>query len=73
MVKQYQELLGVIADPDYGDIQMQLMVEILVLKDRHLQKAGNQYGKTTVRVKPNQTPITEDADMLKVSLIINLI
>ena len=28
-------------------------------------EAGNQYGKTTVRVKPNQTPITEDAEMLK--------
>ena len=28
-------------------------------------EAGNQYGKTTVRVKPNQTPITEDADTLQ--------
>ena len=28
-------------------------------------EAGNQYGKTTVRVNPNQTPITEDAEMLK--------
>jgi hypothetical protein len=27
-------------------------------------EAGNQYGKTTVRVKPNQTPITEDATLL---------
>ena len=27
-------------------------------------EAGNQYGKTTVRVKPNQTPITEDAALL---------
>ena len=28
-------------------------------------EAGNQYGKTTVRVKPNQTPITEDKEVLE--------
>ena len=28
-------------------------------------EAGNQYGKTTVRVKPNQTPITEDKSVLE--------
>ena len=28
-------------------------------------EAGNQYGKTTVRVKPNQTPITEDDAQLQ--------
>ena len=28
-------------------------------------EAGNQYGKTTVRVKPNQTPITENKDTLE--------
>ena len=27
-------------------------------------EAGNQYGKTTVRVKPNQTTITDDATLL---------
>ena len=28
-------------------------------------EAGNQYGKTTIRVKPNQTPLAEGADVLK--------
>ena len=28
-------------------------------------EAGNQYGKTTVRVKPNQTPITDDKALLE--------
>ena len=28
-------------------------------------EAGNQYGKTTVRVKPNQTAITEDSHQLQ--------
>ena len=28
-------------------------------------EAGNQYGKTTVRVKPNQTTITDDSTLLE--------
>ena len=28
-------------------------------------EAGNQYGKTTIRVKPNQTPITESSEALE--------
>ena len=28
-------------------------------------EAGNQYGKTTVRVKPNQSAITEDKTVLE--------
>ena len=28
-------------------------------------EAGNQYGKTTVRVKPNQSAITEDKSVLE--------
>ena len=28
-------------------------------------EAGNQYGKTTVRVKPNQTPITDNKELLQ--------
>ena len=61
----YQELLGVIADPDYGDITDATGGRDIMIERQTPAEAGNQYGKTTVRVKPNQTPITEDADMLK--------
>ena len=61
----YQELLGVIADPDYGDITDATNGRDIGIERQTPAEAGNQYGKTTVRVKPNQTPITEDADMLK--------
>ena len=61
----YQELLGVIADPDYGDITDATNGRDIGIDRQTPAEAGNQYGKTTVRVKPNQTPITEDADQLK--------
>ena len=61
----YQELLGVIADPDYGDITDPTNGRDIGIERQTPAEAGNQYGKTTVRVKPNQTPITEDADQLQ--------
>ena len=61
----YQELLGVIADPDYGDITDATNGRDIGIERQTPAEAGNQYGKTTVRVKPNQTTITDDAEMLK--------
>ena len=61
----YQELLGVIADPDYGDITDATNGRDIGIERQTPAEAGNQYGKTTVRVKPNQTAITENADLLK--------
>ena len=61
----YQELLGVIADPDYGDITDATNGRDIGIERQTPAEAGNQYGKTTVRVKPNQTTITDDAEQLK--------
>ena len=61
----YQELLGVIADPDYGDITDATNGRDIGIERQTPAEAGNQYGKTTVRVKPNQTAITEDSEMLQ--------
>ena len=60
----YQELLSVIADPDYGDITDPTGGRDIMIERQTPAEAGNQYGKTTVRVKPNQTPITEDKEVL---------
>jgi len=60
----YQELLGVIADPDYGDITDTAGGRDIGIERQTPAEAGNQYGKTTVRVKPNQTTITDDAKLL---------
>jgi len=61
----YQELLGVIADPDYGDITDATNGRDIGIERQTPAEAGNQYGKTTVRVKPNQTAITEDSELLQ--------
>ena len=61
----YQELLSVIADPDYGDITEAMAGRDIQIERQTPAEAGNQYGKTTVRVKPNQTPITEDKSVLE--------
>ena len=64
----YQELLSVIADPDYGDITDPLNGRDIGIERQTPAEAGNQYGKTTVRVKPNQTPLTENKEMLETLL-----
>ena len=61
----YQELLGVFADPDYGDITDATNGRDIGIERQTPAEAGNQYGKTTVRVKPNQNPITEDDNQLQ--------
>jgi len=61
----YQELLSVIADPDYGDITDPLTGRDIGIERQTPAEAGNQYGKTTVRVKPNQTPITDNKTLLE--------
>ena len=60
----YQELLGVIADPDYGDITDPSSGRDILVERQTPAEAGNQYGKTTIRVKPNQTPLTENKETL---------
>ena len=61
----YQELLSIIADPDYSDISDSMTGRDIVVERQTAAEAGNQYGKTTIRVKPNQTALVEDMDLSK--------
>ena len=61
----YQELLGIIADPDYGDISDATTGRDIVVERQTPAEAGNQYGKTTIRVKPNVTSLSEDSNLLE--------
>ena len=61
----YQELLSIIADPDYGDITDPINGRDIMVERQTPAEAGNQYGKTTIRVKPNQTSITDDKGLLE--------
>ena len=60
--KIYTELLGVIADPDYGDITDLMQGRDITIECAAPDKEGS-YPTYTVRVKPNTTPATEDKDI----------
>ena len=60
----YQELLSLIADPDYGDISDPINGRDVVVEFKTAEETGASFPKTSIRVKPNQTPITEDKAIL---------
>ena len=62
----YQELLSIIADPDYGDITDPVNGRDVVVGFISAEESGASFPKTNIRVKPNQTPISEDPDVLEV-------
>jgi len=60
----YQEILGYMADPDYGDISdpesgRDIVVEIVSAED-----SGTSYPVTTIRVKPKETPLAESDEKI---------
>ena len=61
----YQELLSVIADPDYGDITDPVNGRDVVVEFISAEESGASFPKTNIRVKPNQTPISEEPDVLE--------
>ena len=58
----YTELLGFIADPDYGDITDVKAGRDISVEFTPAEGVGN-FPKTTIRVKPNQTAATEDSNV----------
>jgi len=60
----YQELLSIIADPDYGDISDPINGRDVVVEFMTAEETGASFPKTNIRVKPNQIPITEDKKVL---------
>ena len=61
----YQELLSIIADPDYGDITDATSGRDVAVEFKTAEETGASFPSTSIRVKPNQTPITEDASMME--------
>ena len=58
----YQELLQFIADPDYGDITDVNSGRDVVVTF-HPADGAERFPKTTIMVKPNQSPATEDKNI----------
>ena len=61
----YQELLGVIADPDYGDITDPENGRDITIEFLSAEEAGRSFPKTNIRVKPNTSPISENKNVLE--------
>jgi len=61
----YQELLGFIADPDYGDISDPMNGRDITVEFKSKDQTGKDYPETSIRIKPNVTPITTDKSVLE--------
>ena len=61
----YQELLSVIADPDYGDITDPVNGRDVVVEFISAEETGASFPTTKIRVKPNQTPISDEPEILE--------
>jgi hypothetical protein len=61
----YQELLSIIADPDYGDITDVKSGRDIVVEYIPQEKSDTNFAKTMVRPKPNQTPLSPDAETVQ--------
>jgi hypothetical protein len=55
----YQQLLGFIADPDYGDITDLANGRDIVVEFKTAEEAGKSYPETGIRVKPSVTPAVD--------------
>ena len=60
----YQELLSVMADPDYGDITDPVKGRDIVVEFKTSEETGRAFPMTNIRVKPNQTPLTENTKVM---------
>lgn len=58
----YTELLSIISDPDYGDITDLMNGRDITVEYTAAEKEG-AYPTTTVRVKPNTSPATNDKEI----------
>ena len=61
----YQELLAFFADPDYGDLTDPTNGRDITVEFKTAKELGKNYPETYIRVKPNQTAITEDKNVLE--------
>ena len=61
----YQELLSIIADPDYGDITDPVNGRDVTVEFKTAEETGASFPSTSIRVKPNQSQVTEDTNVME--------
>ena len=60
----YQDILGYIADPDYGDITHPTEGRDIVVDVVSAEDSGTSYPVTTIRVKPKETPLSDSTEQM---------
>ena len=58
-------MLSIIADPDYGDITDPVNGRDVMVEFISAEETGASYPTTKIRVKPNQTPISDEPAVLE--------
>jgi hypothetical protein len=61
----HQELLSYIVDPDYGDITDVKSGRDIVVEHIPQEKSDTNFSKTSIKVKPAQTPLSTDDSLVK--------
>jgi len=61
----YTDLLSYISDPDYGDITDAMTGRDITVEYVPKEKSDTSFAKTSVKIKPNQTPLSTDAAQSK--------
>ena len=58
-------MLSIIAEPYYGDITDPVNGRDVSVEFISAEESGASFPKTNIRVKPNQTPISDDPEILE--------
>ena len=61
----YQELLGLISDPEYGDISDIASGHDITIEFKSAEQAGKSFPQTTIRPKPAKTKLVDGSEQLK--------
>ena len=61
----YQDILGYIADPDYGDITDPMTGRDIVLEVMSAEESNASYPTTTIRVKPATTKLADTPEQIQ--------
>ena len=61
----YMELLGFINDPDYGDITDPVNGRDIAVEFKSAEETGKTYPTTVIRVKPSQTPASDNKAVIE--------
>jgi len=61
----YQELLSLIADPEYGDITDISNGHDITVEFKSAEQSGKSFPSTTIRPRPSKTKLVESGEQLK--------